>query len=216
MATNRQRLQAILGNNPTNNCAPQNRIPARIRQGANQERQQITRDRYGNFLNFVQGALSDLTNLPTAKIQMAISDLANWLGNDDPLGLFHSLENGQLLNLLGEIAPVIAQWFSENLGLANRGGRQSRKGGYRRITNQSANTFPSFESILALGENLAPYLQRYGGSIGIGSTPSSGTASGGSGGGNPIGEPDTIEVPDNSGNPPNVLEIPGNDGGDGS
>jgi hypothetical protein len=155
---NRLALQRILGSDPTNNCGvqPTNRIPARLLNNATSQRAQQTNDRYGNFLQFVAKALRDVANLPTDKIQRVIAELADWLGKDDPLGLFHSLENGQLLNLLGEIAPVIAEWFSENLGLA-RGGRQSRRGGFGRVTAFS----PSLGSVISLGATLAPYLANY-------------------------------------------------------
>jgi hypothetical protein len=155
---NRLALQRILGNNPTNNCAaqPTNRIPARLLSDATRQRAQQTNDRYGNFLQFIANALRDVADLPTDKIRSVIGELANWLGKDDPLGLLHSLENGQLLTLLGEIAPVIAEWFSENLGLA-RGGRQSRRGGFGRVTTFA----PSLSSVFSLGATLAPYLANY-------------------------------------------------------
>lgn len=207
---NRLALQRILGDNPTSNCGPQNQQRARILRQAQGQRATQTNDRYGNFLQFVANALQDVAHLPYNDIQRAVSQLADWLGKDDPLGLLHDLENGQLLTLLGEIAPVVAQWFSDNLGLTARGGRQSRRGG--RATVRSL-TVPSLASLINLGQTIAPFIQQYAGSLTIGGYPGASPQPGGGGpgpAGNPIGPSSTIELPQDM---PNVLEIPSQDNG---
>lgn len=83
----------------------------------------------------VQGLLQDLGHLTPQQIDQAINHLANWLTQDDPLGFLLSLQTGQVLNLLAQVAPVIAQWLAENMGLMGAGGYQGRRGGGSLVRN---------------------------------------------------------------------------------
>jgi hypothetical protein len=147
--SNRDRLRAILGNNPTANCSPQSQIPNRILRNAKQQADQRTAQRYGNLLQFVQRILQTVLHLSSQQTNQAINALGDWLQRDDPLGTIRSLQNGQLFNLLGEVAPVIAQWLSENLNLLSAGGSRGRKGGYSQVRNFSPSQPGNFSSVTA-------------------------------------------------------------------
>jgi hypothetical protein len=114
--------------------------------------------------------LTDASKLSPQQITHALNALTDWLGNDDPLAFLHSLQQGQLFNLLGEIAPPIAQWLSDNIGATGPAGRQSRKGGYSNVRNVSG----GLSGLLSLASGLYPYVRTYlGGSIagGTGGSP---------------------------------------------
>lgn len=204
---NRERLRAILGPNPTANCQPTQRVPARIRREANKQRTDITLARYDNVIQFTGELLRDYAKLDQHEVQSVLGDLTKWLGKDDPLGFLHSLQQGQLQILLGEIGPVVAGWLADNIGIFG-GGSQGRKGGYSRVRQTRSFSVPSFRSIISLGQQLAPFVRQLGG----GTLPTFG--SGGAGGSldtfptvpfNPSGPPHTIDLP---ADPSNVLEIP--------
>jgi hypothetical protein len=168
--------------------------PSRLIRQADQYRQTETQQRYGQFLQFIQQALTSLGKLSPQQISRALDALTNWLGQDDPLGFLHSLQQGQLFNLLGEVAPVIAQWLSEASGIVGPGGRQSRKGGYARVVRSAGPPAISFSSILSNLPSLATALRATGGSVSINPGPALNQPLSYSPSPNPVGSPNTIDV----------------------
>jgi hypothetical protein len=215
--TNRQRLAMLLGPNDPRFCNPRQgtltaneptNIPARLTRQASQQRTTQTQQRYGNFLQFIQQALNALGRLTPQEIQHALSALEGWLGKDDPLGFLQSLQEGQLFELLGEIAPVIAQWLSENLGIVGPGGRRSKAGGYGRVVRTSGG--PNLASLLQLGSSVYPFISRYlGGSSSINPGPPLNAPASFGPSPNPTGPSSTVDVDDGS-EPSNTLTIPSN------
>lgn len=209
--TNRERLQQILGPAATAQCNPNrpNISPRRIAE-AQRQRATINANKYGDALDFVRKALSEVSNLSTKQIDDFTNTLSRFLGQSDPLGLIHDLRYGQLRILLGEVAPVIAGWLADNIGLFT-GGARGRRGGFGRVALSTAAGFPIGRLISVLS-NLGGGVSPSGPSITIGGYPGAAPDQGGGGpgaAGNPIGPPNTIELPDDN-TPPNVLEIPGN------
>jgi hypothetical protein len=206
--TNRQRLQQILGSNPTSNCGqPPNPplIPSNRTAEARRQRAQQTNNQYGNFLQFVSRALNEVSNLTPSQISRFVSTLSNWLGIDNPVGFLESLRTGELNILLGEVAPIVASWLADNLGSVAGGGRGRKLRGTNiaSVLPRLISSFPFNELSGVLGS--------------VGSTP---TGFGGysladlSSGNTPTGyapapdysgQPSTIEIPQDQ---PNVEEIP--------
>lgn len=115
-----------------------------------------TQQRYGNVLQLVGDLLHTVSNLKPGQIQQFIGKLAGWLEADDPLGFLHELENNQLLTILGEVAPVVAQWVSEGLGLGGPGGNRRRIGGRTTVASFAGLLTPA--SLERLGGLIASYL----------------------------------------------------------
>lgn len=216
--SNRDRLREILGPN-SRVCSPtsgqgRQQVPSRNLRQASQQRTLQTVERYGNFLSLIQAALQYVGRLSPMEIQNALNALTRWLGQDDPLSFLHSLQQGQLFILLGEVAPVVAQWLSDGLGVSSGGGRQSRRGGYVRDRVEQGVAPISLQTILTDLTRLYGGLRTAFPSAGLPNIPtitfpSSPPIVGGGGAAGPtnIGGPtSTIEIPDNT--PPNVLEIP--------
>ncbi len=182
-------------------------IPTSLKRAADQQRARATDDRYGQFLQFIEQELTALGRLSPQQISHALNALTDWLGKDDPLGFLHSLQQGQLFNLLGEIAPVVAGWVSDAIGASGAAGRKSRRGGYSRVTAQSATHIP-IAQLIGVAQNLAGLVRGGGGGF-IDPGPQLNAPLSYTPTPNPVGPSSTIDLgPDSGGNPPNVLEIP--------
>jgi hypothetical protein len=176
---------------------PQQTMRLRTVREANQQTARNTIDRNRPTLDAVQGLLRDF-GVDQDTIQRVLTHLLQWLAQEDPLGFLRSLQDGQLRELLGEIAPVVAQWLGENLGSFGGGSARKRRGA--RTVRTTRLPTPTLGSIVLSN---APGLIRLGlGVIGQGTNfsaagpfPSPGLPAGGEPGTAPDFSTGTIELP---------------------